>query len=366
MNNNEFIRNVAAVKNKAGEPFYFYTASDLKNNICSLYGRKGSSAASTAVYTTSQNMIEDISSVAFSDALSGVLVSTVWCERKGISSFTNLNYAEIDENLKIIRQVTLNDTHASEEHMLVRAAVVDKMLLVSWIDGLAQNIKLRLYSTETLQPLSVELEIDEYLSLNYFNGARARTANLTLTSAGENTFFLQFLLETGSICTYQIAIANDRLTATHLFEQGGENVGFHETLLDKEQQQLLTVYSEDKVTDTSVINNIYIISQQIFTDASRKNVRGTPQRVNQSTGFYLRPVLVKYLDQYIVLWEGDKLFYTGLNSELNIQTPEASLDVINPANIAIVEQGTLLVSAQQDNWRTLDYGESLFATELPL
>jgi hypothetical protein len=149
--------------------------------------------------------------------ISGVLVSTVWCERKGISFFTNLNYAEIDENLKIIRQVTLNDTLASEEHMLVQAAVVDKMLLVSWIYGLTQNIKLRIYVTETLQPLSAELEIDEYLSLNYFNSARARTVNLTLTLARENIFFLQFLLETGSICTYQIAIANDRLTATHLF-----------------------------------------------------------------------------------------------------------------------------------------------------
>jgi hypothetical protein len=79
-------------------------------------------------------------------------------------------------------------------------------------------------------------------------------------------------------------------------------------LLDKDQQRLLTVHSEDKATDTSVINNIYIISQLIFTEVSRKNVRGTPQRVNQPTGFYFHRALIKHLDQYILVWEGDKFF----------------------------------------------------------
>ncbi|WP_434462178.1 hypothetical protein ACMV5L_01760 [Serratia plymuthica] len=364
VNSINLIRNANIAKNKDGDFFYFHVDSDLKINCSTLYGRNSSSSVSTTIYTTKKNIIEDTNTVTSSNTLQGVLISIVWCERQAISSLTELHYAEIDDNLKIIRQTTLDDALAFKEHLLARAAIVDDVLLVSWIDGMEQNIKLRLFSLDSLQPLSTELEIDEYLNLNYFNDAQSRTANLTLTSIGNNQFFLQFLLETGSICTYKIAIADNALTSTHLFEQGGENVGFHETLFDKDQQQLLTVYSENKVTDTTNINDIYIISQTIFSEISRHNVSGTPQRVNQSTGFYLRPVIVKYIDQYIILWQGNKLHYIGLNSDLNVNLPEAFLDVLNPARIAIMEHGTLLVSAQLDNWSTIDYGESLFSSEI--
>ncbi|WP_430673364.1 hypothetical protein [Klebsiella aerogenes] len=366
MNSEKFIRNLGVVKDKTSELYHFHVFNDLKNNKSTLFGRKKSSAEETNLYSTTHNFIRDINKVDDSYASKNFLSSFVWCERKGISSHTELHYAEIDEKLNVVRHTILDNGSAINEYVLVRASLVEDMLLLTWVDELEQMVKLRLYALDTLLPVSADLKVESPLNRNYFNTSQNRTANLTLTPARENKFYLQFLLDSGSICCYEIIVSDNTLHSEHLFEQGGENVGYHEALFDADYNKLMTVYSENNLESLNNINDVYIINQSIFSEHNFKGMLSLPTRVNQTTGFYLRPTFLKYKNQFIVLWEGTSLHYTGLNSDLNITIPEEIIDIANPAYIHMLDNGSLLVSVQKDNWRTIDYGESLFSAELPI
>lgn len=359
MNSYDFFRNSEAT-NFNGSILHLYVGIKLKPNNGSIYV-KHKNSIEKIIYETKNSSIHDLSVIKKSSADDSE-VKIIWRENVGVSSKSEIHYAEMSDELEIIRHTVIE---LNSNYILPVGVLVEGYLLISGVSSSSNKAEVSAYDSISLEKVIVNTEIDSALHLNYFSDKQSYLANITLTPIDNNRTFLQFVSDSGTIRTYQIDVKNNSLIINRLFDFAYENIGFHRVLLDKEKSVLLLVYSED--IKQSHTNNIMIAKQDIFkSDCNQvyKTSKRVSTQVNQSVGEHYRPYIIKNAGDYFVAWEGSSLLYISLDDEFNIVIPESNVKLDAPGNVIAIKGEGLTLSCQTSNLEGKDSGKSISINEV--
>ncbi|MBH3000367.1 hypothetical protein I5M74_22605 [Serratia marcescens] len=348
----DLVRN-SDVINVAGVITFFFVGNDQREKNSSLYARKEMVGSELLIYSSKGSLIYDFSIIRGYENS----ISILWREVYDNTSKSEIHHAELDHEFKLLKHVVLDNSPYNENCILPLCVRFGEYLLLTRVDVDLRKSVVSVYDLNGYSIITNEITLDHELHGNYFNIQQCYLANVTLTLISENVCYYQFITIGGRIITYELKWDGnaESLNVNELFELSYERMGFHRTLFDKHNSQLLIVYSEDETTPKN--NNIKIIKQKVFGNISSGLQRAGSVTVNQSPGNHLRPCIIKSDVGYFISWEGNGVYYIELDNELNVYRPQERIEVANPGNVFAGRGTGLAISYQAPNVKSKDMGD---------
>ncbi|MFK3844011.1 MULTISPECIES: hypothetical protein [Serratia] len=354
MNDYDLVRN-SDISNISGVPAFFFVRCKDNLREAGVYAKKEIIGSEVLLYSTDKSMIYDLSVVR-----GGRGVKLLWREDNHITLGSEIHYAEFDDDFFMSKHLILTSSECNGKNLLPIGVVFnDDCLLLSRIDVLSRKAIISVYDLDNFDLIMNEMHLDHVLHDNYFDDNQCILANTTLTLTSRNKCYFEFLTITGSIITYELVWDSEGqfLKVNELFISSYKNVGFHRALIDAENNQLLIVYSESGLEP---YNNIYVAKQKIFGSNNLVSSRSDSIRVNQTSGNYLRPYIIKNNGKYFISWEGGAVHFIEMDKDLNIVKPEEKISAINSGNILAIAGYDVTVSYQDPNVASKDTGINIY------
>jgi hypothetical protein len=187
------------------------------------------------------------------------------------------------------------------------------------------------YNGSDYSQMTSTLSLDDMVNERYLTSQKIFQANVVLLAVNDNSIYLQFLLPSGTLRNYNVIINEDSgaIQASKIFDFALGNIGYHNSLIDNEKKIVLVADSGTALED----NNIYVAKQTLFSKGIVRS--GEEVRVNQTTGNYFRPFIIKQNDAYLIAWEDELIHYTVVDNELDIIVAESNLSVFSPGHVLL-------------------------------
>lgn len=296
----------------------------------SLILRSHNQSADNVIYTSDKNIVDDFQVVGENSN-----VRVVWREHDNrLFAESEFHYVEITSEGELVGHHVLSCNDENCRHTsLFRAKLFAGYLVLSVISEITKKMILVVYDENDYSQITSTLSLDDRVNEKYLTSQKILQANVVLLSVSDNSMYLQFLLSSGTLRNYNISINEGAgaIQASKLFDLALDNIGYHNSLIDREHKLILITYSGTDLED----NGIYAAKQTLF---SRKSVySGENVKVSQTTGDYFRPFVIKQDDGYLIAWEGENLYYTVVDSELDIIVAETTRGVMSPGHILLTE-----------------------------
>ncbi|NLS54891.1 hypothetical protein [Hafnia alvei] len=285
----------------------------------------------------------------------GLNLAMTWIEAHAFG-FTSLHYAEINERLEVVRTHEVESISTNNAAILPLSFICEEFLFIAKVECSTEQVTISQYRLSDFSLVSSPMVITSKVSDSYLSSKRNKIANLTVVDGGDNTFYLQYKVQTDSIHTLLLTYQDKTLSQQRLFDFAYDNIGFHETYLDKEEKMIFVTYANTESGD------IYLAAQSLDPNGNHNLVENNVV-ISQTQGSYNRPYIEKCNTNYAVTWEGTNPYVIYVDKNLLILSPEEMLDLSNPANIKTaydMSTDTLVMSAQIDNRIFEDYGTSFY------
>lgn len=265
-------------------------------------------------------------------------------------------FGNIDSDFKLTSKNEITTAPKNIKFHTLRGAVLGEFLAISAYDTTSEKFMVISHNYNTNNFPETIYYLPDNPSNEFKDLRHSLITNIQMLINGEN-ILLQANIENQVLRTWQLNINDDgSLVVDILFDFADSNLGFHRTIINDDGDFMLITFSGAN-KDTTVNNDIFIVKQPLFSDKDIYTLQALP--INQTHGYYIRPEIVQKDNYYWLLWEGSRIHYTAINSDLNITVPENTIDTDKPGNILSTVSDEIIISNTSNKLPILNAGLSI-------